>query len=81
MSVEPTSQVAPWELLGALSCCVIGVLQGLPIADDRPRIVERRRGQTQVLLLLLLVAPGLAGAVTLDALIERRAWVSQPRDP
>jgi len=45
MPVEPTSQVAPWELLGALSCCVIGVLQGLPIADDRPGIVERRRGQ------------------------------------
>jgi len=41
MSVEPTSQVAPWELLGAPYFCVIGVLQGLPIADDRPGIVER----------------------------------------
>ena len=35
----------------------------------------------QVLLLLPLVAPGLAGAFNSNALIERRAWVSQPRDP
>ena len=38
--------------------------------------------RTQVLLLLLLLfAPGLAGAFNSNALIERRAWVSQPRDP
>ena len=35
----------------------------------------------RVLLLLLLVAPGLAGAFISNALIERRAWVSQPRNP
>lgn len=32
-------------------------------------------------MVLLLVAPGLAGAFISNARIGRRAWVSQPRDP
>ena len=34
-------RVAPWELLGARYYGAIGVLEGRPIADDRPRVVER----------------------------------------
>ena len=42
-------------------------------SDDAARL--------RVLLLLFLVAPGLAGAFNSNARIGRRAWVSQPRDP
>ena len=71
-------RVAPWELRGALLVRDRG-----PPGTVRSPMTGRASSSDDAarLMVLLLDAPGLAGAFTLNALIERRAWVSQPRDP
>jgi hypothetical protein len=53
--------VAPWEGLGARSLRDRGSSRDCPIADDRPWIVQRSRGQFTVVLPLMLpsMVPGL----------------------